>query len=84
MHSLNTVYHFPAKTVVGFNRGKGGGSRVHALIKISRKDKLHHVAHVHFLIKIMIIYVVNGEQSHNSFASRKNFWKLLQKQRTAC
>lgn len=73
MDSLDSVYHFPAKTVVSFNREKGGGSHVHALIKISRKDKLYHVAHVHSLIKIMIIYVVNGEQSHNSFC--KNFWK---------
>lgn len=75
MHSLYAVYHCPVKTVAGFNRGKGGGSHVHALIKISRKDKLLNVAHVHFLPKIMIIYVVNGQQSHNSFASSKNFWK---------
>lgn len=57
---------------------------MHALIRISRKDKLHHVAHVHFLLKIMIAYVVDGEKSHNSFASSRNFWKLLQEQRTAC
>lgn len=49
---------------------------MHALIKISMKDKLLHVAHVHFLPKIMIIYVVNGQQPHKSFASSKNFWKL--------
>lgn len=75
MHSFNAVYHFPVKTVAGFNRVKGGESHVHVLIKISRKDKFLHVAHVHFLPKIMIIYVVNGQQSHNSFAISKSFWK---------
>jgi len=75
MHSLYAVYHFPVKTVAGLNRGKGGGSHMHALIKISRQDKLLHVAHVHFLPKIMIIYVVNGQQFHNSFDRSKDLWK---------
>lgn len=76
MHSLYTLYHFPVKTVAGFSRAREGESHVHALIKISSKDKHFHMVHVHFLSKIMTIYVVNGQQSHNSFfASSKNFWK---------